>query len=150
MNKINKIIITIFIILIIFGLAAIFTILKNNRPTKSVPGTKTIQTSQGPVTVNDYTQHPAATTSDATIIEENSEFQILNYKIDGSFLITLLSTPLKKARTDAENTFLKDLNINQTQACSLKSSVVVPQSIDTNYSGKELGMDFCPNSATLP
>jgi hypothetical protein len=149
MSKLNKIIIAVFIILIIFGLSAIFLILKNNHSTNSA-GTKIIQTSQGSVTVNDYTQHPVATTNDAIIIEESAEFQILNYKIDNSFLITLLSAPIKTARTDAQTAFLKDLNITQAQACTLKFSVVVPKSVDANYSGHELGMDFCPNAIALP
>jgi hypothetical protein len=150
MTKINKIIIALFIILIIFGLITIFIILKNNPATNNVPGKITVQTPQGSVVVNDYTQNPLATTSDATIIAETSEFQILNYKIDNSFLITLLSAPLKTARTDAENAFLKDLNITQPEACELKTSVVTPNSVDTNYSGRELGMDFCPNAVALP
>lgn len=149
MKNLNKLIAGILIILIFFGVIGILVFLKNGGGLNT-GNTKIINTPQGSITVKDYTQHPIATTTDAIIIEQNSQFQILNYKVDNSFLITLLAEPIKKARIDAENAFIKDLNISQNQACALKVSVGVPNAVNSNYSGQELGMDFCPNAVALP
>lgn len=144
----SKIITIILVVLILLGAAGIVIILfaTHNGPANS----KTIQTSQGPLNVQDYTQHPVQTTNDLIVLAQSNEYQISNFKTDSSFLITLLSKPLSQARVDAQNTLLKDLNITQAQACTINISVKVPNDVDSTFSGHDLGLSFCPNSITLP
>ena len=119
-----------------------------NKPNQR--GVKILQTTQGSLQVNDYTQHPVETTNDAIVIEENNDYKIVSYKLDSSFLINLLSKPVKNARARAERAFVSNLNITQQQACTLNVSVKTPFSVDPAYAGLELGMSFCNNSVVLP
>jgi hypothetical protein len=139
------------VIIGVFAIAAVILVLVNskNSPSGST-NTIAIRTPQGTINVRNYTQNPVATTTDALIMESNSEYQILNYKIDNSFLITLLLKPLSQSRSDAQAVFIKDLGISQTQACALNVSVKVPNSVDSDFSGNELGMSYCQNAIQIP
>ena len=149
--NVNKIIIFILSVLILLACIGVGIFLFENHGNSQVSNTNTkiIQTSQGPINVQDYTQHPVQVTNDAIVIEQTNDYQILNFKADNSFLITLLAEPIGQSRTTAENAFLKDLNITQTQACELNVSVKTTEAVDPVYSGHELGMSFCPNSVSL-
>ena len=150
-GTIKKGIIIAAVIVGVFAIAGVVLILTTKTSsTGTASATIPIQTSQGTVNVQNYNINPVKTTNDAVIIEENDEYQILNYKTDNSFLITLLLNPLSQSRVDAQAAFIKDLGITQTQACSLKVSVKVPNGVDSDFSGNELGMTYCQNAIQLP
>jgi hypothetical protein len=102
-------------------------------------------TPKGQVKTKDFTQNPAEKTSGALAIKETSDYSIVYYEKDRSFVITLLSAPAAKARDAAEDDFLAALNINPAEACRLKVSLTVPLSVDESLSGKDYGLSFCPN-----
>ncbi len=150
MPNLNKTILTILVILVILGSLGIIWLLKGNQNPVNSSNTRIIQTPQGQIKVRDYTQSPIQTTNDVFVIEKNSDYEIISYKVDNSFTISLLSKPLKQARTVAENAFINNLNITKTQACALKVSVTTPRAVDDTYSGRELGLSFCSNSVLFP
>ena len=145
-NLFSKTTVIILSILIFLGLITIAIILwgQNSNPTIN------IQTPNGSIKVSDFTKNPISTTTDAVIIAQTTDYQILNYKIDKSFFITLLSQPLKQARANAEQALVSNLKITQDQACELNISVKTTKDIDPVYSGHELGLSFCPNFVILP
>ncbi len=76
-------------------------------------------------------------------------FILLYSEMDQGFLMTLLATPLTEVRREAEQEFLKRLQISEREACFLSVSVGVPVSISDTFSGRDLGLSFCPNSIPL-
>ena len=65
------------------------------------------------------------------------------------FTVTLLTEPLKDARTQAE-AYLKDfLRISESDMCKLKYSVGTPISVNEKYAGYDLRFSFCPGSVSL-
>ncbi|HVY67601.1 MAG TPA: hypothetical protein VHA30_01745 [Patescibacteria group bacterium] len=148
MKNLNKPLIIGLGILIVFGLGAIIFLFL--QPAPATGPTKNIATQQGTVTVQDYTDHPIASTDDVYVLAQADSYEVVNLKIDNSFLITLLAEPLNQSRQAAETALLNQLKISQADACKLNVSVTVPQSIDTTYSGQELGLSFCPNAMQLP
>lgn len=78
-----------------------------------------------------------------TVIRNSSQYEILFYPNDQSFLITLYATPIDKVKKDAEKTFIKALNITEAQACELPVVIRVPDRIDPTYSGVNYKLSFC-------
>jgi hypothetical protein len=66
------------------------------------------------------------------------------------FNISLLQEPIGEARQEAEQYLLSNLGISESQACSLKYMVSVPDKVNSFYSGESLGFSFCANAVQLP
>ena len=130
--------------------AGIYVLIKpsgQNQNTLSVPsadGSKNINVS------NNFLNNPVEKTPSSTLVANNPLYQVIYFGIDKSFLITLLSKPLKQGRADAEQALLAKLNISQSQACNLKISVNVTNDVDQSLAGRELGLSFCANATVLP
>lgn len=78
-----------------------------------------------------------------------SEFIIEYVARDKSFNIALFKEPLSEARKHAEEEFMSVLGVTQGEACRLLYVVQVPSSVNTFYSGKNLGFGFCPGATQL-
>jgi hypothetical protein len=85
---------------------------------------------------------------DGTTID--TKYQIGYYAPDQSYTISLLTLPLKATRIEAEQNFLQTTKLSKEEACKERVMVATPFEISTEYSGKDLGMSFCPGSVTLP
>lgn len=105
----------------------------------------TIPTSQGQVKINDITQHPLEKVKGSYKFAASQDYSMDYFDNDLSFSIVLLSQPLDKARQEAEDEFLKELNIGISDACKLSVSLTVPFDVDQNLSGQNYGLSFCPN-----
>lgn len=66
------------------------------------------------------------------------------------FNIVLVQEPLGQSRVQAENYLQNTLRITREQMCSIDYTLSVPNSVNTIYSGTNLGFSFCPGAVTLP
>lgn len=66
------------------------------------------------------------------------------------FNIELLSEPIGTTRLAAEQFLMNNLGISQSQMCQLNYMVSVPNSVNSQYAGKNLGFSFCPGATVLP
>ena len=76
-------------------------------------------------------------------------YQIVYFSMDQSFVISLTESPWRDLRPQAEQAFLRALNISQSDACNLKVSVTIPYNVDPEYAGEDLGLSFCPNAKSI-
>lgn len=86
--------------------------------------------------------------------DSDKPYQAMYSEIDHGFIITLLASPLKTARAQAEQDFLQRLNITEAEACELEGQLSItvntPWKISAEYTGRNLGFSFCPGSVQLP
>lgn len=86
-------------------------------------------------------------------LADTEDYNIAYFRKGNSFIISLFNTPFGTSRKNAEQELLSKLGISQQEACNLSIRVTVPQSYDliagTNYSGRDLGLSFCPGSIQL-
>ena len=66
------------------------------------------------------------------------------------FNVTLLQEPIGPVRTEMEQYLMGKLGITQSQMCQLNYSVSVPNFVNTQFSGMNLGFSFCPGATKLP
>ncbi len=104
-----------------------------------------IATSQGTVLVNNFYKNAAQVFSDGSgaLIIRDPAYDILYFQPDGSFTISILKKPVLAVRAQAQEAFLQELGVSQADACKLKVLVGVPISVDSQYSGRDLGLSFC-------
>lgn len=117
---------------------------------RSSSETMTLETSRGPLSVNNFINDPVERVGNTVGISRASQFSIVYFESENAFAITLLSLPLSSARSTAEENLLQQLGIAAQDACALAISVSVPYTIDDDYSGRELGLSFCPGAVPLP
>lgn len=90
-----------------------------------------------------------STTGNAILAEQ--ENYILEYFPENhTFNITLLGNNLRESRITAEQELLRQFSITQEQACSLKVMVGTIVSVSQEFSGRQLGLSFCPGRVDLP
>jgi len=66
------------------------------------------------------------------------------------FNIALLQEPIGPVREDMQQYLMVHLGITQNQMCKLNYMVSVPDRVNSNFSGKNLGFSFCPGATVLP
>jgi hypothetical protein len=148
----NKTLIKI-IVVTVLAILFIFSVIKS-LPQKS-PKTDNslqqivIQGNKGEVQLKNFYNQVKGQVGDTMVLAETQDFHVVYFKKDQTFLITLLSQPVSNARDLAENEFLKQLEVDIGQACSLKVTVRVPYSVDSDLSGKDYGLSFCPNAVSF-
>ena len=105
------------------------------------------------ITVRDFLATSTVTTTilaGAAIDQENPGYQIVYYRPDSSFVISLFAEPLGAKRKEAEVVLLELLGIAEAQVCKLRHFVATPEEVSTFYAGRNLGFSFCPGATTLP
>ncbi|MCL5667200.1 MAG: hypothetical protein M1383_05535 [Patescibacteria group bacterium] len=122
----------------------------NQQNLNSGQPTMDISTNQGDVEINDVTKNPVFDFNGDMVVKENSNYHILYFSKDQSFLITILAQPVRQSRQQAENAFLTLTGLDAAGACKLKVSLTVPNDVDQNLSGQEWGLSFCPNGKPFP
>ncbi len=133
-------------------------------------GTLTVAAKLGPVTVTDFLHNgitgsdpqnqdmyylagaPGYCLTDGTCPHgaKTNDFNITYDAAHQFFTIALLSEPLGKARTGAEQFLLNALGISETKLCTLNYYLGTVSALNDRYAGKNLGFSFCPNATVLP
>lgn len=109
----------------------------------------------GMVVVTDVRDLPATVTFDdqnylfAESVAGEGSFQILFQTIDGSYLLSLESEPLREARAKGEAALLGTLGVTKDEACQLKIRVGTSFDVNELYGAKDVGLSFCPGSIEL-
>jgi hypothetical protein len=92
--------------------------------------------------VNEGVPDPTATNNPPYIIEYISATQYFN--------IGLLSEPIGPVRLEAEQFLMNSLGISESQMCKLNYMISVPESVNSQFAGMNLGFSFCPGATVLP
>lgn len=108
-----------------------------------------IKGNKGEVRLKNFYDQVKEQVGDTMVLAETKDFNIVYFKRDETFSVTLLSQPVTNARDLAENEFLKALGIDIGQACQLRVIERIPYSVDANLSGKDYGLSFCPNAVSF-
>lgn len=113
------------------------------------------------VSVPDFTYgHPSVNIEDTTYtfgyvtqsldgVEADARYGIV-YGNDGSLIIGLLEEPLSASRSAAEAKLRELLPLPDTILCELPIQVAVPDTIESTYTGQQLGLSFCPGAVSVP
>lgn len=100
-------------------------------------GTRKDPENAGYYTLGD--QQSQSTTYLITYIDETNYFNIV-----------LVKEPLGHARTQAETYLTNTLGISKEEMCLLDYTISVPNAVNSNFSGVNLGFSFCPSAVKLP
>lgn len=92
--------------------------------------------------VNEGVPDPTATANPPYIITYISTTHYFN--------IALLQEPIGPIRLEAEQYLMNRLGIPQSQMCQLDYMVSVPDKVNSQFSGLNLGFSFCPGAVVLP
>jgi hypothetical protein len=79
-----------------------------------------------------------------------SDYTVVYFSEDKSLIVTLTTEPIGQARHDAEQFLLSTLGVSQDTLCSSIYQVLTPESVNTTFSGTNLGFSFCPGATALP
>lgn len=92
--------------------------------------------------VNEGIPDPTAT--------ENPPYIIMYISATNYFNIGLFQEPIGPIRAAAEQYLLTRLGISQAEMCQLDYMVSVPDRVNSQFAGKNLGFSFCPGAVLLP
>lgn len=79
---------------------------------------------------------------DALFVDE-TYYKIVYYPDDKAFLISIQGSPFETIRNQAEEKFLQELGIDQTQACRLQVWITTPNYINPAFAGQNYRLSFC-------
>ncbi len=82
--------------------------------------------------------------------ETSTTFGVIFNEADGSFAVGLEAEPLGETRRQAEQYLLSLLGVPEAELCQLNVYVGTTVYVNAFYSGKNLGLSFCPGSVQLP
>lgn len=116
---------------------------ESQKPPSTPPDKIIIETKILPVEVNNFLNAPLEKLSYGAVLAETAEYKIIFFSKDEGFIITLKQKPLSTAQTLAESEFLKQLGVDQTQACLLKAYILVPRDVDETAAGSDYPLSFC-------
>ena len=94
--------------------------------------------------------HTAGAGAVDTTATDNPPYLIEYISATQYFNIGLLSEPIGTTRLTAERFLMTNLGISQDQMCQLSYMVSVPNSVNSQFAGKNLGFSFCPGATPLP
>lgn len=105
--------------------------------------------------VPDFTKVNQPTTANAEngyqIVGSNTgDFHITYYPQNWGILVSLYAEPLGSVRIAAENALRTSLGLSDSQLCKLTIDVRTSADVSDTYSGRNLGLSFCPGATTLP
>lgn len=82
--------------------------------------------------------------------QDTALFHIIYMKDGEYFNVVLNQEPIGESRRAAENYLMSALGISQQSMCNLMYTVSVPNHVNSQFSGTNLGFSFCPNAVPLP
>ena len=148
-NKILKV--SVIVILILLFFCSIFLVYRRSSDPKQLeqgPGLS-ISTSEGTVKISNFFDKAEETIGDIVVVATTLNFQIIYFKKNEVFNITLKLKPLETSRDLAETRLLEVLDISQAEACKLNVEIFVPIALDEKLAGNTFGLSLCPNSNTF-
>jgi hypothetical protein len=81
---------------------------------------------------------------------ENPPYIITYISATHYFNIGIFQEPIGPVRLAAEQYLMARLGISQSQMCKLDYMVSVPDRVNSQFSGLNLGFSFCPGATILP
>lgn len=81
---------------------------------------------------------------------EYGAYQIIYFENGSGFLISIFQEPLGENRLKAEEELRSTLRLSDAQLCKLSIDVAVSDDANETYSGRNLGLSFCPGAVPLP
>lgn len=165
MKKIIIIIISILVVLL--AALGIYLIVFSPKPTtpsyeqiKPLPSPEkpqgdqfSITTGQGNVMVNNFFNSAEKIIETSVYLKDSQNYVIIYNSGTKQFLIVLYGMTVDENynfRQTAEADFVKILGINQSDACKLPVDLEVSKSHDSNLSGTNYNLSFCPNGIPFP
>lgn len=112
----------------------------------TIPFTKPVSPSltvDGVKVDNFYKQGTVIDTNGDVSVQKTKDFEIVYLAPFEEFIIDILASPFEVIRPQAEQAFLKQLNITQTEACKLTVSVSTTTTANPNDSGRRHPLSFC-------
>lgn len=79
-----------------------------------------------------------------------TDYTILYFAQDNSFVVGLNTEPLGSVRKEAEQSLMKSLGISESAMCKLKYEVTTTSHVNETYGGESLGFSFCLGATKLP
>lgn len=91
-------------------------------------------------------------TDDGNCIEgaPATDFAIVYFSEDNSFILSLTQEPLGDARRHAEQFLMQTLGISQASMCALNYYLSTDGYVSMQYAGTNLGFSFCEGATQLP
>lgn len=141
------------IIILIFSLAAIFTLglYSASRQTKITTSTKKPETDNkekinfSGLEINDFTKEAEKVAGGETLLlVDTPDYQILFFNTDQKFLISILGSPFAEKRLTAEKALLNQLGIGENEACQLEVVTTTPMYANPTEAGTNFPLSFCP------
>lgn len=110
---------------------------ENNQPS-------TNQTAIEETKIHELTKNKPINSAYGNIEFLKNKDYVINYFPDGEYYqIGVLNSPFEKVRKEAEEEFLRELSISNTQACSLNVEITTPFSINPEEAGAPYPLSFC-------
>lgn len=81
---------------------------------------------------------------------ENPPYIITYINATQYFNIALLQEPIGSVREEMQQYLTVHLGISEDEMCGLKYMVSVPNRVNSQFSGRNLGFSFCPGATPLP
>ena len=81
---------------------------------------------------------------------DDTDFNISFDETTSEFTIVLLREPIGASRLEAEAFLRQKLGVKDSELCRIKYYVGVPYTVNTVYTGSNLGLSFCPGATQLP
>lgn len=79
-----------------------------------------------------------------------TDFAVVYFSEDDSFIISLTQEPLGDARRHAEQFLMQTLGISEASMCALNYYLSTDGYVSTQYAGTNLGFSFCEGATQLP
>ncbi len=81
---------------------------------------------------------------------EYGAYQIIYFENGSGFLLSIFEEPIGENRLKAEEELRTTLRLSDAQLCKLSIEVAVSDDANEAYSGRNLGLSFCPGAVPLP
>ncbi|MDO8623860.1 MAG: hypothetical protein Q7R54_00690 [bacterium] len=81
---------------------------------------------------------------------EKEIYHILYFPGNSGFLISLAAEPLGESRRAGEAALRAKLGVTDAVLCTLNIQVFTGIDVNEQYSGRDLGLSFCPGATALP
>ncbi|OIO14147.1 hypothetical protein COV53_05965 [Candidatus Gottesmanbacteria bacterium CG11_big_fil_rev_8_21_14_0_20_37_11] len=96
------------------------------------------------VTIKNIYRDPVEVHGNGDVVfYRNSDYQLVYLPKFSNFHITVLGSPFWDKAKEAEEQFIKSLDISKEQACWLTVEITTPQFANEEYAGKTFPLSYC-------
>lgn len=97
----------------------------------------------GKVVMNNFYTIAVSIHGNDVLIKQTDTYKISFLGNFRTFLISVLSAPFQSIQVQAEQDFLRTLNITQTDACQLYAYVTTSYTVNPDFAGTRYPLSFC-------